>query len=83
MNSGLICKEDLNYDAYFASIGASWNWRYQNFESQLAYQYQQLWRKEIDDRISNFGKEGNSLQSKLRAQAGLCIHHAPQRFFAR
>lgn len=54
---GLDMQQDLNYDAYFASIGASWNWKYQNFESQLAYQYQQLWRKEIDDRISNFGSK--------------------------
>ncbi|WP_101494807.1 hypothetical protein [Acinetobacter sp. NCu2D-2] len=47
--------QDLNYDAYYASLGGSWNWRYKQFESQLAYQYQRLWRDGIDDRISTFG----------------------------
>jgi hypothetical protein len=51
----LDVKKDLNYDSYYASLGGSWNWRYRQFESQLAYQYQRLWRKDIDDRISNFG----------------------------
>lgn len=52
---GIDMQKDLNYDAYFASIGGSWNWRYKQFESQLAYQYQHLWRNDIDDRISSFG----------------------------
>jgi len=52
---GLDIQKDLNYDSYYASLGGSWNWRYRQFESQLAYQYQRLWRKDIDDRISNFG----------------------------
>ncbi|MEQ1312722.1 hypothetical protein [Acinetobacter sp. XH1639] len=47
--------KDLNYDAYYAAIGGSWNWRYQQFESQLAYQYQRLWRSDIDDRVNHFG----------------------------
>lgn len=51
----LDVKKDLNYDSYYASLGGSWNWRYRQFESQLAYQYQRLWRKDIDDRISKFG----------------------------
>ena len=52
---GIDIEQDLNYDAYYASFGGSWNWRYQKFESQLAYQYQRLWRKDIDDRVANFG----------------------------
>jgi len=51
----LDVKKDLNYDSYYTSLGGSWNWRYRQFESQLAYQYQRLWRKDIDDRISKFG----------------------------
>lgn len=47
--------KDMNYDAFYAGLGASWNWRYQDFESQIAYQYQRLWRSEIDDRVANFG----------------------------
>lgn len=52
---GVDIQKDLNYDSYYASLGGSWNWRYRQFESQLAYQYQRLWRKDIDDRISKFG----------------------------
>lgn len=52
---GLDIQKDLNYDSYYGTLGGSWNWRYRQFESQLAYQYQRLWRKDIDDRISNFG----------------------------
>ena len=52
---GLEVDKDLNYDSYFASLGGSWNWRYQQFESQIAYQYQRLWRKDIDDRVAQFG----------------------------
>lgn len=52
---GLDINQDLNYKATYASVGGSWNWRYHKFESQLAYQYQYLWRQDIDDRIENFG----------------------------
>ena len=52
---GLDLNQDLNYKATYASAGGSWNWRYHKFESQLAYQYQYLWRQDIDDRIENFG----------------------------
>jgi len=66
---GIDIQKDLNYDAFYAGFGGSWNWRYRNFESQLAYQYQHLWRKDIDDRISNFGasaiKDNHSLGLKL------------------
>lgn len=66
---GIDMQKDLNYDAYFASIGGSWNWRYKQFESQLGYQYQRLWRNDIDDRISSFGnsaiKANQSLGLKL------------------
>lgn len=66
---GLEVDKDLNYDSYFASFGGSWNWRYQQFESQLAYQYQRLWRKDIDDRVTQFGnsaiKDNHNLGLKL------------------
>ena len=66
---GLDVAKDLNYDAYYASFGGSWNWRYQQFESQIAYQYQRLWRKDIDDRVSNFGnspiKDNHTLGGKF------------------
>ena len=52
---GLDVQKDLNYDSYYAGLGGSWNWRYKQFESQIAYQYQRLWRNDIDDRVSNFG----------------------------
>ena len=66
---GLDVNQDLNYDSYFASLGGSWNWRYQQFESQLAYQYQRLWREDIDGRVAQFGnrpvKDNHSLGLKL------------------
>lgn len=66
---GLDVDKDLNYDSYFASLGGSWNWRYQQFESQVAYQYQRLWRKDIDDRVAQFGhsaiKDNHVLGLKL------------------
>ncbi len=66
---GLDIQQDLNYDSYFASLGGSWNWRYAKFESQLAYQYQYLWRDAIDDRVKNFGnqsiRDNHSLGLKL------------------
>lgn len=52
---GVDIQKDLNYDSYYGILGASWNWRYKQFESQFAYQYQRLWRKDIDDRINQFG----------------------------
>jgi hypothetical protein len=52
---GLDMNQDMNYDSFYASFGGSWNWRYQNFESQLAYQYQRLWRDGVDDRVSKQG----------------------------
>ena len=54
---GIDIQKDLNYESYYASFGGSWNLRFQNFESQLAYQYQYLWRNDIDDRVSNFGNQ--------------------------
>lgn len=66
---GLDVDKDLNYDSYYASLGASWNWRYQQFESQIAYQYQRLWRNGIDDRVSQFGnsaiKDNHTLGMKF------------------
>lgn len=66
---GLEVDKDLNYDSYFASLGGSWNWRYQQFESQIAYQYQYLWRQDIDDRVAQFGnsaiKDNHQLGLKL------------------
>lgn len=66
---GLDVKKDLNYDSYIASIGGSWNWRYQQFESQLGYQYHRLWRNDIDDRVTNFGnqaiKDNHSIGAKF------------------
>ena len=66
---GLDIQKDLHYDSYIASIGGSWNWRYRQFESQLAYQYHRLWRSDIDDRVSNFGnsplKDNHSLGAKF------------------
>lgn len=66
---GLDVQQDLNYDSYFASLGGSWNWRYKNFESQLAYQYQRLSRDKIDDRINTFGhvaiKDNHTLGAKF------------------
>ena len=53
----LDVQKDLNYDAYYAVLGGSWNWRYKQFESQLAYHYQRLWRDNIDDRVANFGNQ--------------------------
>lgn len=65
----LDINKDLNYSSMYASFGGSWNWRYQNFESQLAYQYQYIWRNDIDDRIQNFGqntiKDNHSIGLKL------------------
>lgn len=52
---GLDMSKDLSYDAGFFSLGGSWNWRYQKFSSQLGYQFQYLMRKDIDDRVSNYG----------------------------
>lgn len=54
---GINVQDDLNYDAYFTNIGGSWNWRYQKFESQWGYQYQRLWRNNVDDRVSRFGSQ--------------------------
>ncbi len=51
----LDVQKDLNYESYYAAFGGSWNFRYRKFESQLAYQYQHLWRNDIDDRVKNFG----------------------------
>lgn len=66
---GLDVDKDLNYDSYFASVGGSWNWRYKQFESQLAYQYQRLWRDSIDDRVNHFGntaiKDNHTLGAKF------------------
>lgn len=66
---GLQVDKDLNYDSYYAGIGASWNYKYRKFESQLAYEYQHLWRNDIDDRVSNFGnqpiKDNHTLGLKL------------------
>lgn len=66
---GLDIQQDLNYDSYFASAGGSWSWRYKKFESQLAYQYQRLWRDRIDDRVSSFGnqaiKDNHTLGAKF------------------
>lgn len=66
---GFEIDKDLKYDALFTNLGASWNFRYQKFESQLAYQYQRLWRKNIDDRVSNFGnqpiKDNHTFGAKL------------------
>lgn len=68
-NYNLDVKKDLNYDAFYTSMGISWNWRYRDFESQIAYQYQRLWRQDIDDRISNSGtspvKDNHSFGLKL------------------
>lgn len=66
---GVDIQKDLNYDSYFGVLGGSWNWRYKQFESQLAYQYQRLWRKDIDDRINLFGnnpiKDNHTFGAKL------------------
>ena len=66
---GFDIEKDLSYDAYYANLGGSWNWRYRQFESQLAYQYQRLWRNDIDDRVSNFGnspiKDNHTLGAKF------------------
>ena len=66
---GLDMNKDLNYHATFASFGGSWNWRYRQFESQLAYQYQRLWRSGVDDNITQYGysaiKDNHSLGLKL------------------
>lgn len=66
---GLEIDKDLNYDSYFTNLGASWNWRYQQFESQVAYHYQRLWRKNIDDRVNQFGnsaiKDNHTLGMKF------------------
>ncbi|TDF66505.1 hypothetical protein [Cupriavidus sp. L7L] len=52
---GLDVNKDLNYTAAFATIGASWRWKYERFSTQLGYQFQYLFRNNIDDRLSNFG----------------------------
>ena len=66
---GLDMQKDLNYDSYYAGLGGSWIWRYKQFESQIAYQYQRLWRNDIDDRVSNFGnaaiKDNHTLGAKF------------------
>lgn len=66
---GLNVQQDLNYDSYFASVGGSWNWRYRQFASQIAYQYQYLWRDKMDDRVNQFGnsaiKDNHTLGIKL------------------
>ena len=69
---GLDIQKDLNYDAYFASLGGSWNWKYQNFESQIAYQYQYLWRNHIDDRIADFSNQSIRSNQSL----GLKLNYA-------
>ena len=66
---GLNVDQDLNYDSYYMSLGGSWNWRYDQFESQLAYQYQRLWRNDIDDRVNRFGnsalKDNHTIAAKF------------------
>ncbi|MCX0339718.1 MULTISPECIES: hypothetical protein [Acinetobacter] len=66
---GIDVDKDLNYDSIYASIGGSWNWRYRQFESQLGYQYQRLWRQDIDNRAKDFGntaiKDNHTLGLKL------------------
>lgn len=66
---GLDVTKDLNYDSYSAAIGASWNWRYRAFESQISYQYQYLWRQDIDERVNQFGhsplKDNHTIGAKF------------------
>lgn len=66
---GLDFQKDLNYDAIFTGIGGSWNWRYKNLESQLGYEFQRVWRNDVDDRTRNFSnfpvKENHTIGAKL------------------
>lgn len=71
---GLDVQKDLNYTSYYAGFGGSWNFRYQKFESQLAYSYQRLWRNDIDDRIRNFGNQAIKDNHSLGAKFSYDVH---------
>lgn len=66
---GLDIQKDLNYDSVYAAIGAAWQWRYQKFSSHLAYQYQYIWRDDLDQRVEKFGnraiQDNHSIGLKL------------------
>ena len=52
---GLDLQKDLNYSSIYASIGLNWLWQYRNIKSQAGYQYQYLWRDDVDQRVQKFG----------------------------
>ncbi|CAG9168778.1 hypothetical protein [Cupriavidus pinatubonensis] len=52
---GLDVSKDLNYTAAFLTTGVSWRWKYERFSTQLGYNFQYLFRSNIDDRLSSFG----------------------------
>lgn len=73
---GLDMDKDLNYESYYANLGGSWTYQYKKFESQLAYQYQRLWRKDIDNRVANFGN--NPIKDNHTYGAKFSYHFHPK-----
>ena len=71
---GLDIQKDLNYRAYYLGLGGSWNWRYRDFESQIAYQYTYLSRKDIDDRVQNFGSQSIKDNHKIGVKLSYDFH---------
>lgn len=71
---GLDIQKDLNYSAYYFGLGGSWNWRYRDFESQIAYQYMRLNRQDIDSRVQNFGSQAIKDNHKLGVKLSYDFH---------
>lgn len=68
-NFNVDIQKDLNYSAIFANFGTSWIMQHDKFQTQLAYQYQKLWRDKVDTRVSSYGnnaiKDNHTFAAKI------------------
>lgn len=71
---GLDMDKDLSYNAGFMSVGASWNWRYEKFSSQLGYQFQYLIRQNVDDRVEQQGHSPIRYNQTLGLELAYQVH---------